>query len=81
MSETDNFNVGYVLACANIVNLHNDPVIAANVLGELGVSWTDIKRMGLSDYDMAALRKIKREVGISPFIDGRKKLRKEARDD
>lgn len=60
MGDARDFNAGYILACANIVNQHDEPGMAADVARELGVSWDEVKRMRLSPYDMAALRKIKR---------------------
>lgn len=45
--ETDAFNHGYVLACANSFNLHGDDVISADTLAQLGISWGAIKRMDL----------------------------------
>lgn len=72
----DDFNMGYAIACANLVNLHDEPGLAADVMIELGVSWPAIKRMGLSDYDMKALRQIKRERGGTVFIDGRRRPRR-----
>jgi len=72
-NEIDRFNIGYVIACANLVNLHDEPGLAADVMAELGVSWADIKRMGLTEYDMKALRKIKGERCGEAFADGRKR--------
>lgn len=73
MSEQD-FERGYVIACANIANLHNEPTIAADVMAQLGISWTDVKRLGLGEYDMQALRKIKAEHSREPFLPGRRTL-------
>ena len=66
MSDRD-FNAGYVLACANLVNLHDEPGMAADVMAQLGITWADVLRMKLSDYDMDALQKIRAEVGVKPF--------------
>lgn len=73
--EIDRFNIGYVIACANLVNLHDEPGLAADVMAELGVSWADINRMRLTGYDMKALRKIKDERRGEAFADGRKRRR------
>lgn len=72
------FEAGYVIACANIVNLHDEPGIAADAIRELGVTWKQITDADLSDYDMAALRQIKREGGQSPFLDGRSRAGRRA---
>lgn len=47
----NDFNIGYVLACANLVNLHDQPGMAADVMAEAGISWAEVKRMGLSEHD------------------------------
>lgn len=53
------FNVGYVIACANLVNLHGETTLATDVLCELGITWSDVLAMDLSEYDMGALRQIR----------------------
>lgn len=65
----NDFNVGYVLACANLVNLHDQPGMAADVMAQAGISWAEVKRMGLSEYDMRALRLIRQEKASEPFTD------------
>lgn len=67
------FNVGYVIACANLVNLHDRPGLAADVMAQAGISWADVLRMELSDYDMKALRQIRKERGRKAFADGRRR--------
>lgn len=62
------FNAGYVLACANLVHTHGSPEMAADVMAQAGITWAEITRMDLGDYDMDALRKIKRETSRAPFI-------------
>lgn len=75
MSTNDklDFERGYVLACCNIYHLHREDGVACDVLSELGVSRAEVKRMGLTEYDLAALRKIETARGKrrSPFVDGR----------
>ncbi|MFG1302660.1 hypothetical protein V5F34_00775 [Xanthobacter autotrophicus] len=66
---SDDFNTGYVIACANLVHLHDEPSMAADMMSQLGISWADVLRMGLSDYDMDVLRKIREEKPIHPFFD------------
>lgn len=59
MKKLTDFEVGYIMACANIVNSHGEETIAADALGELGVSWASIKDYGFCEYDMQALINIK----------------------
>lgn len=61
------FNAGYVLAVANLINLHGSTVEAEDVMRELDISWSEIRRMDLSEYDMDALKKIKRDDKRCPF--------------
>ena len=61
MSNINEFNRGYIIACCNIANLHNDPVIASDVLGELGLSKAQIKAAfydEMAEYDQQALDEI-----------------------
>lgn len=60
--ETDAFNHGYVLACANSFNLHGNDVISADTLAQLGISWGAIKRMDLGSYDEEPLRKLYKQI-------------------
>lgn len=72
MSDQD-FNRGYIIACCNMINLHDDPVIAWDTLSQLGITRKEVKELGLSDYDLKALRKIERDgFSESPYADGRK---------
>lgn len=57
------FNHGYLLACCNIVNLHDRPEIAFDILQELGVSKAEVKAMQLCDYDKKALKEIEQARG------------------
>lgn len=59
------FSHGYVLACCNLVNLHDRPEIAFDILRELGVSKADIEAMDLCDYDLGALKEIEQARGNS----------------
>lgn len=61
------FNIGYTLACSNLVNLHDQPGIAADVMAQAGISWEEVEAMGLTEYDMKALREIKEERASEPF--------------
>lgn len=58
----DAFDHGYLIAVANIVNLHDEPGIAEDVLRELGVSPNAVRRLDLCDYDAKPLRALFREI-------------------
>ncbi|GAA5540410.1 hypothetical protein [Brucella sp. NBRC 113783] len=49
------FQRGYVLACANIVNLHGPDVNVAEGFAQLNISRDDLKRLDLCDYDQNAI--------------------------
>ncbi|KAB2728213.1 hypothetical protein [Brucella anthropi] len=74
-AEKSAFEHGYVLACCNIVNLHDEPTIAHCTLSELGVTRTAVKAMDLSEYDLKALRKIERSCSRSPYAKASRKAR------
>jgi len=61
------FKAGYLLACCNVVNLHNEETIAADVLAEGGITEADVRKMDLSDYDKAALRKMRANSSFDPL--------------
>lgn len=52
------FEWGYLIACSNMMNLHDEPVIAADTLGELGVERSILKHMDLGDYDLEPLNQL-----------------------
>lgn len=56
-----NFNIGYTLAVANLINLHDTPSVAADVMAQTDITLKEITAMGLSDYDLKPLRKMFRE--------------------
>jgi hypothetical protein len=60
-AETLAFKTGYLIACCNVVNLHDQPGIAYDVLAEAGITTADVKAMDLSEYDAKALRIIRKE--------------------
>jgi hypothetical protein len=60
-AEVLSFKTGYMLACCNLVNLHDEPGLAYDVLAEAGITRADVKAMELCDYDAKALRKIRKE--------------------
>lgn len=53
------FAHGYLLACCNLVNMHDRPELANDVLGEAGITQAEVQAMGLSEYDAKALAKIR----------------------
>jgi hypothetical protein len=55
------FKAGYLIACCNIVNLHDEPGIACDVLAEAGITQADVKAMDLCDYDARALKIIRKQ--------------------
>lgn len=52
------FNCGYLIAVANIMNLHDAGTIAKDVLLQLGVQSRVLNDLDLSDYDLKPLRKL-----------------------
>ncbi|MCM0751593.1 hypothetical protein DEA98_10520 [Brucella pseudogrignonensis] len=74
-AEKSAFEHGYVMACCNIVNLHDEPTIAHCTLSELGVTRAAVKAMDLSEYDLKALRKIERDRSRSPYAKASRKAR------
>jgi hypothetical protein len=46
------FRLGYVMAVANLMHLHDQPTIAADLLAEAGLTLPQIRGLGLSDFDM-----------------------------
>ncbi|MBN8241742.1 hypothetical protein JF546_01800 [Nitratireductor aquimarinus] len=71
MSKLTDFERGYVIACANLMALHDNEVIAADVLRELGIHWSKIARAGLCDCDIDALRKLRGYNDNPVFVDER----------
>lgn len=58
----DAFTHGYLIAVSNLINLHDEPTIAEDVLRELGETEAVIKRLDLCEYDAKPLRKLFREI-------------------
>lgn len=58
-AETAAFKAGYLLACCNLHNLHNEPGLACDVLAEAGITEADVAAMDLCDYDATALAEIR----------------------
>lgn len=54
--------VGIGLACSIVMRSHDHPVACAEVLGACGLNRAKLKRAGLDDYDLVALRPVFREM-------------------
>jgi hypothetical protein len=71
-AETLAFKTGYLLACCNLHNLHDQPTMARDVLAEASITTADVKAMDLSEYDIKALREI-RDTRDDPIIRTKRK--------
>mgnify|MGYP006945864989 CR=1 FL=1 len=58
-AEKKAFDQGYVIACCNIVNLHNDDCVAADVFIEGSATMKDALSWGLTEYDLRALKQMR----------------------
>lgn len=56
------FEAGYMIAVSNLVSLHGDDVMAADVLRELGARESVLKHMNFDDSDTKRLRRVFREI-------------------
>ena len=56
------FNLGYLIAVSNLVNMHDDTVAAEDLLRALGCSKAEMERFDLTDYDRKPLRRLFREM-------------------
>jgi hypothetical protein len=61
------FNTGYLIACCNLVNMHDRPCLASDVLAEAGITEADVQAMGLTEYDQRALEKIRKGRAANPL--------------
>lgn len=52
---TDRFNVGYLLAVSNIVNLYGEQTIAKEVLQQGGITRAEMEACDFTEYDTVAL--------------------------
>ena len=52
------FNHGYLIAVANLINLHGDSVVANDVMSQETITMGEIQALDLNDYDLAVLRKL-----------------------
>lgn len=60
-AEKNAWNFGYAIACANLINLYDQPSMAAEVMAQTNITLAEIEAMGLTDYDLEPLRTIFRE--------------------
>jgi hypothetical protein len=49
------FDIGYLMAVANIIHLHEEPTIATDVLRDGQVSRKTLESFDLSEYDVRVL--------------------------
>lgn len=62
--ETDEdrgFAQGIALAVAILARMHDLPTVAADIASEAGFTIADYKRAKVDEYDLRALRKLRRE--------------------
>jgi hypothetical protein len=69
-SKRQNFNAGYLIACCNLFNMHNEEGMAADILAEATITEEDVKALGLSEYDAAALVEIRKARNEDPILKG-----------
>jgi hypothetical protein len=62
LTKEKSFTAGYVLAVANIVHTHDEPVIAEDVLRELGILEPELDGLDLTDFDLEVLRPLFRSI-------------------
>lgn len=66
----ENFNAGYLIACCNIANMHNEECIASDVLSQAGITEAEVKALDLSEYDANALVEIRKARSEDPILKG-----------
>ncbi|PEN28156.1 hypothetical protein [Acetobacter fabarum] len=64
----ENFNAGYLIACCNIVNMHNEEGIASDILAQAGITEAEVKALDLSEYDANALAEIRKASSEDPIL-------------
>lgn len=69
-SKRKNFNAGYLIACCNIYNMHNEEGIASDILNELGITEDEVKALDLTEYDAKALVEIRKAQSTDPIVKG-----------
>ncbi|ASL39503.1 hypothetical protein CBI36_02905 [Acetobacter oryzifermentans] len=65
------FNFGYLTACCNLCNMHNEGSIAADVLSQVDITQSEVAAMDLSEYDSNALQIIRRSRIPDPILKDR----------
>lgn len=68
--EKQAFDVGYTLAVSNLINLHDQPGMAADVIVQSDITLRKIEAMGLTDYDLKPLRKMFRTEHVLRAVKG-----------
>lgn len=53
--DKQSFQAGYLIAVANIMHLHDEDMVATDVLHELGADASDPEKLGLTEYDREPL--------------------------
>lgn len=66
------FNAGYLIACCNLCNIHNEGSIAADVLSQVDITRSEVSAMDLSEYDSNALQIIRRSRIPDPILKDRR---------
>ncbi len=61
------FNTGYLIACCNLTNMHDQPCLASDVLAEAGITAANVAEMDLTEYDLRALEKIRTARALNPL--------------
>ena len=56
--EQKEFDRGYLLACAAIVNAHGEVAVAADVLNASDIKRSDIPGFDLTEYDATAINMV-----------------------
>ena len=62
------FKRGYMIACCNYDNLFDQPTCVAEILGAADITAADVKAMDLCEYDIKALRKIRKHGRDDPIL-------------
>lgn len=65
------FNAGYLIACCNLCNMHNEESIAADLLSQVDITRSEVAAMDLSEYDSNALQIIRRSRIPDPILKDR----------
>lgn len=60
---------GYLMACCNLQSMFDRPGMAADVLGQASISQANIDAMGLCEFDLRELAKIRSDSKNDPISD------------